>query len=260
MNPPAAPPQDTAHCDIGLVCALPMEVAPFLTRCEKVKRYTGGAFTFRGGRLADLRIAVVESGAGLARARMAALALIDAHTPRWILSIGFSGALQPQMQIGQIVVADSVIDPDGQALKLDLHMPADPGRGLYVGPIVTERQIVRTVAEKQALSAKTGALAVDLESSAVAAVCRESHVRFLAVRAISDDMSADLPPEAVAIFGATGSLRAGAVAGALWKRFSSARDLWRLRENAAQAADRLAVFLEGVVAQLPIEEGPSTQG
>jgi adenosylhomocysteine nucleosidase len=253
------PHEDTAHCDIGLVCALPMEVGPFLARCDKVKKYTGGAFTFRGGKLAHLRVAVVESGAGPTRARKATLALIDAHTPRWVLSIGFSGALRPEMQVGHIVMADAVVDPDGQTLKLDLNMPADPARGLYVGPIVTERYIVRTVAEKQALAEKSGAIAVDLESSAVAAVCREAHVRFLAVRTISDDMSADLPPEVAAIFGSTGSVRAGAVAGALWKRFSSAKDMWRLRENAAQAADKLAVFLEGVVAQLPIDARPTTE-
>lgn len=245
---------DTAHCDIGLVCALPLEIAPFLARCERVKKYSGGAFTFRGGLFGELRIAVVESGTGLARARKATRALLDAHTPQWVLSAGFSGALRPDMKVGHIVMADSVIDADGSALKLDLHMAADPAHGLHVGPVVTTRQIVRTVAEKQALAEQTGAFAVDLESAAVAEVCRETHTKFLAVRAISDDMSTDLPPEVMAIFGSTGSVRAGAVAGALWKRFSSAKDMWRMREQAAQAAEKLAIFLEGVVAQLPLTQ------
>lgn len=247
--------RDTAHCDVGIVCALPLELAPFLERCERVKKYTGGSFTFRGGLLGELRVAVVESGTGPARARKATHSLLDAHTPEWVLSAGFSGALRPEMRVGQIVMADSVIDADGQSLKLDLHMAADPDNGLYVGPIVTARQIVRTIAEKEQLAAATGALAVDLESSAVAEVCRAAHTKFLAVRVISDDMSADLPPEVMAIFGSTGSIRAGAVAGALWKRFSSAKDMWRLREQAVTASERLATFLEGVITQLPLN-GP----
>ncbi len=257
MATDTAAERDTAHCDIGLVCALPLEVAPFLERCDRVKKYTGGAFTFRGGLLGDLRIAVVESGTGLTRARKAAQALLDAHTPQWVVSAGFSGALRPEMRVGDIVMANSVIDPDGQSVQLDLQMPADPAHGLHVGPIATAKQIVRTVAEKQSLAEQTGALAVDLESSAVAAVCRESHTKFLAVRVISDDMSTDLPPEVMAIFGPTGSVRAGAVAGALWKRFSSAKDMWRLREQATKAAERLAVFLDGVVTQLPLTGDPT---
>lgn len=243
---------DTAHCDVGIVCALRLELAPFLERCERVKSYTGGTFTFRGGRLGDRRIAVVECGTGGARARKATLALLDAHTPRWLLSVGFSGALRPDLKIGDIVVANSVVGADGEELTLDLSMPADPQRGWHVGRIAMVDHIVRTVAEKRALAERTGALAVDMESLTVAQIARDARIRFMAVRAISDDASVDLPPEVLAILGPTGSVRAGAVAGALWKRLSSAKDMWRMREHAVQASERLAGFLEGVVAQLPI--------
>ena len=39
-------PQDTdlAHADIGIVCALPIEMAAFLERCNRVRKYTGGEF------------------------------------------------------------------------------------------------------------------------------------------------------------------------------------------------------------------------
>jgi adenosylhomocysteine nucleosidase len=245
---PSAP--DTAHADIGIVCAMHLEIAEFLDRCEKVKRYTGGEFTFRGGKYDAIRIAIVESGNGFARARKAAQALIDAHSPPWVLSAGFSGALRPEMKVGHIVMADAIVDLHGHELDIDVHVAADPSRGLHVGKIVTADHIVRTVAEKQALAGRTGAIAVDLESLAVAQVCREAKTRFLAVRVISDDMSADLPPEVLSLFGSTGTVRAGAVAGALWKRFSSAKDMWQLRQQAAHAAEKLATFLDGVVTQL----------
>jgi len=243
---------DTAHCDVGIVCALRLELGPFLERCDKVKRYTGGAFTFRGGLLDDRRIAVVECGAGRTRARKAALALIDAHTPRWLLSVGFSGALRPDLKIGDIVVANSIVGPAGEQLTVDLSMAADPARGWHVGRLATVDHIVRTVAEKTGLAERTGALAVDMESLAVAQVAQDARLRFMAVRSVSDVATADLPPEVLAILGPTGSVRAGAVAGALWKRLSSAQDMWRMREHAVLAAERLAVFLEGIVVQLPV--------
>lgn len=250
MSAAAEPTHDTAHADIGLVCALHLELGAFLERCEKVKKYTGGRFTFRGGKYDGVRIAVVEAGAGFARTRDATHALIDAHTPPWILSVGFSGALRREMKVGDIVMAQAIVDTHGHELDIDLRMKADPQRGLYVGKIVTADHIVRTIVEKEALAERTGGLAVDLESLAVAQICRDRKVKFMAVRVISDDMSADLPPEVLSVFGSTGSIRAGAVAGALWKRFSSAKDMWRLRQQAAQAAEKLATFLDGVVMQL----------
>ena len=94
-NKSAADAEDMAHADVGIVAALKIETAPFLRRCLTTKKYTGGEFTFRGGRYDEARVALVESGPGFARARRATLALIEAHTPRYIVSCGFSGALKP---------------------------------------------------------------------------------------------------------------------------------------------------------------------
>lgn len=250
MPDPSPASADLSHADIGIVCALPIELSAFLERCHHVKKYTGGDFQFRGGFYDGIRIAVVESGMGFARARRATQAMVDGHAPRWLLSCGFAGALRPDIPIGSIVVADSIVDQHEQSLQIDLHMPADPARHLFVGRLLTADELVRSVALKKQLADQYGALAVDLESLAVAQIARENKIRFLAVRVISDDLSADLPPEIMTIAGETGSVRLGAAIGALWKRPSAAKDLWHLREQAQSAATRLATFLDGVVVQL----------
>ena len=250
MPDPSSASADHTHADIGIVCALPIEIAAFLDRCQHVKKYTGGDFQFRGGFYDGIRIAVVESGMGFARARRATQALVDGHAPHWLLSCGFAGALRHDIPVGSIVVADSIVDQREQCLQIDLHMPADPARGLFVGRLLTADELVRTVAMKKQLGEQHSALAVDLESLAVAQVARENKTRFLAVRVISDDLSADLPPEILSVVGATGSVRFGAAIGALWKRPSAAKDMWHMREQAQSAATRLATFLDGVVVQL----------
>ncbi|MCH7957420.1 MAG: hypothetical protein IIB63_07705, partial [Proteobacteria bacterium] len=184
---------DHAHADVGMVCVLPRELGPFLALCLKVRKYSGGKFTFRGGQYEGVRVATVESGMGFARARRAAQALIDAHSPPWILSTGYAGALRTGMKVGDIVMADSIVDTHGNELAVDMKMPAR--KGLHVGRFVTSDTMVRLVKEKQALGEKQTAIAVDMESLAVAQVCREMKTRFLAVRALSDDMSEDLPAE-----------------------------------------------------------------
>jgi adenosylhomocysteine nucleosidase len=247
---PDAPPADASHADIGIVCALHREMAPLLDRCEKVRKYTGGSFVFRGGRYDEIRIAVVESGIGFAKARRATQALLDAHTPPWVLAAGYSGALRPEMKVGDIVVADSIVDRHGQELSVDLRMPTEGVKGLHRGRFVTSDEMIRTVREKQELAERHAAIAVDMESLAVAQICRDRAVPFMAVRVISDDLSGDLPPEVLSVFGPTGTVRVGAIVGSLWKRPSSVKDLWRLREQANVAAERLATFLDGVLVQL----------
>ena len=241
---------DAAHADIGIVCSLSIEIDAFLGRCQRVKSYSGGPFKFVGGMYDGIRVAIVEAGTGPARARRATLALQDAHRPAWIVSTGFAGALQPELKIGDIVVANEVVGLNGELLKIDVGMSSDPARSLHVGRTLTVDTMVRTIAEKQALAAQTNAIAVDMETLAVATVCRETKTRFMAVRTISDDLSTDLPPEILSLVGETGAVRFGAVIGSLIKRPSSIKDMWRLREQAAVAADRLADFLDGVVVQL----------
>ncbi|HEY3968179.1 MAG TPA: 5'-methylthioadenosine nucleosidase [Planctomycetaceae bacterium] len=248
---------DFTHADVGVVHATAMEVASFLERCDRVRKYSGGDLVFRGGLLGKIRVALAESGMGPKFAVRATQALIDGHSPPWIVSAGFSGALQSGMQLGDIVVASSIVDAGGAELSIDLKMPANPAAGLHVGRLLMVDRMIPTVAEKKSLGEQHGAIAVDMESLAVAKVCREAKTKFLAVRVISDDLSADLPPEILSVVGSSGTVRWGAVAGAIFKRFGSAQDLWRLREQATGAAQRLATFLDGVVVQLHDAEGHS---
>jgi adenosylhomocysteine nucleosidase len=241
---------DYTHAHVGIVHATAMEVEPFLGRCDRLRKYSGGNLVFRGGLFGEIRVALAQSGMGPALAKKATQALIDGHSPAWIISAGFSGALQAGMKIGDIVVASSIVDAEGTELAIDLKMPADPAKGLYVGRLLTLNRIVRTVDEKKALADRFAALAVDMESLAVAQICRQAKVRFLAVRVISDDLSADLPAEISSVVGSSGTVRLGAAVGAIFKRPGAVKDLWRLREQGMDAAERLATFLEGVVEQL----------
>src|SRR4029453_4758634 len=96
------------------------------------------------------------------------------------------------------------------------------------------------------LAEENEAIAADMETFAVAQKCRELGVPFLGVRIISDAVDDELPPEIENLL-AQKSLagKIGAAAGAVLKRFSAAKDLWKLREDALKASDRLGGFFVG---------------
>jgi len=219
-----------------------------------VVRTSGAGFVAREGALGGKSLVVVESGVGSKAAAHGTRALIEGHRPRWVISAGLAGGLDPRLKLGDVVMADRIVDLEGNRLDIDLAVDRsslEAARGVYVGPLVTVERIVRTAAEKRQLAARSEALAVDMESMGVAEVCRLERVPCLAIRAISDPADHDLPRDIEYLLKRrTAAGRLGAAARAVMRRPASIKDMWRLKEDALNASERLAKFLVGVVDQL----------
>ncbi len=247
-NRPAPAP---VSADIGFVAALSIEVGFLLDRLGKVRKYAGPGHTIIEGEAAGKVVALVVTGPGRAAARSGARLLLDGHRPRWLVSAGFAGALDPALARYDIVMAREVLDREGQRFAIDVEVSAEGDRPrVRSGRLLTVDQIVRTAAEKAELRREFGADLVDMETSAVAALCSARSVRFLSIRVISDEAEVDLPPEVVALLSRSGSYRVGAALRALWNRPSSLKDFWALHEHAQEAADRLARFAVGAIERL----------
>jgi adenosylhomocysteine nucleosidase len=241
-------------CHVGIVFALDLESGYFEDRLAGKIAVHGHGFTVRTGGIKGRGVAVVVTGHGQLAARRGAEALIAGHRPRWVISAGFAGGLAPQVTRSDIIMANVVLGENGQRLAIDVHLPNDdpPTKGLHAGALITVDRIARTTAEKRSLGEKYGALAVDMESLAVAQVCQQEKQRFLAIRAITDGLDDELPRDVERLLNKkTLAKRLGSAAGSLVRRPSVAKDLWNLRESAITAAVRLAKFLESVVVQLP---------
>jgi adenosylhomocysteine nucleosidase len=250
----AAPPPLAA--DVGVVAALPIEVGFLLDRLTRVRRYAGPGHTVVEGEHAGKVVAVIVGGAGRAAARQAAGLLLDGHRPRWLVSAGFTGALDPGLKRNDAVLPREIVDPDGARFAVDVQVPPEPPPGsrgprLLSGRLLTVDGIVRTAAEKAALRERYQADLVDMESSAVAGFCAERSVRFLAVRVVSDEAGEDLPREVVSLMTRSGGYLVGSALKAIWRRPSSLKDFLALHNHAQEAADRLADVTLAAVEQLP---------
>jgi adenosylhomocysteine nucleosidase len=257
MNQLLPPP---GPVDVGIVAALPIEIGPLTDLLRDVRTYSDPEGSHRPvveGMLGESVVAVVTAGVGRKSAAKGTRRLLGGHRPRWIVSAGFGGALDPRLKRNDVVFATEIVDaasPEAPPLAIDLTPPASsPGSKIRYtsGRLVTASKIVRTSGEKAALRERFAADVVDMETAAVASICADRGQRFLAIRVISDEADTDLPPEVITVMGPTGGFRLGATIGALWKRPGSVKDLWALREHAIEAADRLAEVLPGIIAQLP---------
>ncbi len=238
--------------DVGIVAALPIEVGDLLDGLQKVWKYKSVAVPVIEGEYAGKIVAVAIAGMGRATARRAADVLIAGHRPRWVISAGFAGALNPAYARNDLVLPREVIDRDGGCYPVDQPAGLAANVKYSTGRLLTVDQLVLRAVEKGALHESYKADLIDMESSAVAAICREHTVRFLSIRVISDDAHRDLPAEVSGIVNSSGSYRVGAALRSVWRRPSTLKDFWSLYEHSLEAADRLAKFIKRCLDDLPL--------
>ncbi len=176
------------------------------------------------------RISLCLSGVGPRRARRAAEALLMKGSTA-LLSWGTAGGLDEGLSPGSLVLPRSVIASDQTVYEVhaDWH-----GRivsllsdklNLHTEPLAESPGVLVSPAAKKALSHRTGAIAVDMESAAVGLVARAANVPFMALRAIADPVGMPLPKSALVAFNSSGQMR---VLGVLKGLLRHPTDLLRL--------------------------------
>jgi len=239
---------------LGFVFALAIEAGCFVDRLRQVRVTRGDGFIARQGRHGDREVVVVESGAGGPRAAKATNALIDAYRPRLVVAAGFAGGLSPQAGRQNLVVATSLVDVQAREIAIDpapLLPWLDEVPHLHCGRLLSFDRVVRLREEKQQLGRRYDALAVDMESFAVAEVCRERAVAFLSIRAISDAADNELPRDIGKLLAQrTFAGQLGAAVGSVFRRPAVVKDLFNLHQNALASSTRLADFLGKLTQRL----------
>jgi hopanoid-associated phosphorylase len=203
--------------------------------------------------LAALDVAVACSGARPARARAGAARLL-AEGAAGLVSFGLAGGLSPAVAPGDLILADAVMLPHDERIATDVAWRSRlsaliqvAGRAPHQAAVAGSDRLLVTVAAKRALFAATGALAVDMESHAVAEAAHAAGRPFLVLRAIADTADQALPRAATVALGPGGEVRLLAVARALLERPAELPALLRLGRQSRRAltALRRVVLLAG---------------
>ncbi|WP_233840833.1 purine and other phosphorylase-like protein, family 1 [Dyella sp. 2HG41-7] len=177
----------------GIVVALASEADTLTSRAAKPDQITA---------LGD-DSALWLSGMGPDAARRAAEGLADAGASA-LAVFGVAGALHPQLRNGALFCPERVMDEEGRDFATDASWCADVQRTLAEidTPLRTEGALLSvaapllTVAAKQTAHQRYAALAVDMESAAVAAVAQTRGLPFIVMRAIVDEAN-DMIPSAL---------------------------------------------------------------
>lgn len=204
------------------------------------------------GRRGSVSAQVVQTGIGSEAAGRAAEQALSTETFSMVLSIGFAGALGAA-EVGDLLIATKVLESGHGAGHASSRWPCSPALCKTAaaaaehaslparsGALVTVSTVVVSARRKTELGVATGAIGLDMESSAVGAAAAEHAVPFLAVRAVSDRADEDLPPSFNDFLVPGGWVRG------LWTLVASPRHwtaLNRLRRQSHVAGERLGAFV-----------------
>jgi len=165
---------------VAMVAALEREVRPLVKNWRRVEREHEGRRCqfFESG-----QAVLVVGGIGAEAARRATEAAIALYSPQFVMSVGFAGALEPGLKVGEIFSPSRVIDAsDGS------NVETGTGRGVLVSAAT-----IAGAEQKRKLAESYAAQAVDMEAAAVARGAQARGARFMAVKAISDESDFTMP-------------------------------------------------------------------
>ena len=123
--------------DIGIIGAMQIEVEAICAAMENTETETVGSLTFICGNLCGKRVVCAKCGIGKVFAAMCAQTMILRYAPACIINSGVAGTLSETLSIGQIALAEQVVqhdmdtspigDPVGLISGINIiYIPTDP--------------------------------------------------------------------------------------------------------------------------------------
>jgi len=206
----------------------------------------------------DERVMIQVSGIGPKRAHTAAKTLLEKGATA-LLSWGTAAGLIPGLSSGSLVLPKIVIASDESIYATDAiwHERLCNRLGghvdLYQGPLAESATVLSNPEEKVILSRQSEAIAVDMESGAIAKLAHDREVPFMAIRAVADPIDAIIPHTVLTAIGEFGELNLRKLIKGLIKNPFELFPLVRLARNFRIAKMALAsvVQLTGINFLVP---------
>ncbi len=197
---------------IGIINAMQKEHEQLAALLQDKQTERDGHLSLTTGTYAGRPVVLMQSGIGKVNAAVGAVELIRRHAPSVLVNTGVAGGIDASLHVMDVVAGATVAYHDvdcgpenlpGQVQGLPPTFPADSHLLAIATSLATSTRIVpglicsgdQFITDRQQLDSIKArfpqALAVDMESGALAQVCHLYGVPFLSFRIISDTPGAE---------------------------------------------------------------------
>ncbi len=198
---------------IGIIGAMESETTAIIREMEQVEAQTISGIRFVRGRWCGKDVVVATCGVGKVFAALCTEAMILTYRPDCIINTGVAGALDPALEIMDVVIAEQVVqhdmdtsplgDPVGMISGINqVELPADKklikafakaaeavGAKAVRGIVASGDQFIAEQQKKNLIRTRFNAACCEMEGAAIGHVCHVNKVPFAVLRAISDGAS-----------------------------------------------------------------------
>lgn len=197
---------------VGLIVAVAEEFEALGNIMKDTDTKDINGLTFVIGKIEGRECVLTKCGVGKVNAARTTQILIDKFPIEYVINVGVAGALNYQLDIGDVVIGEELVQHDFDITAFGHSKGYIPGVGtkmycdtklierfenaiknlneksykIRVGTIASGDIFCTEVAMKDKIYAKFGADCVEMEGAAVAQVCCLSSMPFIVIRSISD--------------------------------------------------------------------------
>ena len=198
--------------NIGIIAAMQEELDEILNIMNEINKKDIYNITFYDGKINKINVIAVKCGVGKVNAARTVQILIDRFHVNKIINIGSAGALNPKLNIGDIVIGKKLIQHDfditafnhnkgyitdvGDYISCDNNLIEkfkaaankldDKEYKIITGIIASGDIFCTEVKMKEKIYSKFNADCIEMEGAAIAQVCYLDNIPFIVVRSISD--------------------------------------------------------------------------
>jgi nucleoside phosphorylase len=207
-------------------------------------------FALYASEIAGSPVRVVLTGMGTRAARQA-MRWALASPADVCISSGLAGALNPELDVGDVLAARVVCQAQRELAVASDHqllVVARDAGARQVERLLTSERLVVHAAEKMALAGEADA--VEMESFVILAEAARHGVRAVAIRAVSDSASDTLPYDFERACDPRGQVRLSALVADLIRQPQRLPAMLRFARDCRLASRRLAGFLDQYLSLL----------
>ena len=199
---------------IAIMGAMPEEIAPLLEKVENVKKVDHANNSYYEATYKGKELVIAYSKIGKVFSTLTAATLIEKFGCTKLLFSGVAGAINPELHIGDLIIADKLcqhdlditifghphgyvpegavcVETDATLREIAKAVAAKNELKVIEGTIATGDQFVASNERKEFISSTFEADALEMEGASVAVVCDALNVPFFVLRAISDTANDD---------------------------------------------------------------------
>ena len=241
---------------LAVIAALDDEVRIIRSRMSVDSRIHLRPSMFIRGTYEGRPLLLVRSGIGGRAMEAAARYMAENFRPELLLHVGYCGGASPDLQPGDFVLGDPIVDaatnerfaPDGaMAEKAQAFLKARGVRSRRAG-LVTVDSVARQPFDKAFLGTQHESVAIDMESSALARAAGELSIPFVVIRSVLDPLDYEFP-DLESAMDDEGKTDGVALASHLVRRPADILKLPRVEYFASQARNAITSLVEGWIKE-----------